>query len=344
MAHFDSDNIPVIQQAIPTFREWLRYNVTGFFERASVGQNLKMPSAWKAIESDTQALEIASQQGGVGGLEMEDAHLPLLKRAFIVRRRIEAERIHRLQEQVHHLEVLESLDKALILIDRMFALAQFKNTKPRELPRATDLIPIQKVEEFAGGLNRLQQRTYDEKFHILQAPDLFLPDLAAYRGITDLRGTCTSVAFMDIDNFKTFNTAHTETKIDRNMLPRFMQLVESHVYMHGHAYRQGGDEYLFILPGFSPEFAINFLDELRIKISKLTYPGIDKPATVSIGMCFADPDCHLTDRELREKANVAKERAKGTKDEKEKGIGKNRIAAFMGDGFTEADLRVVRAD
>jgi hypothetical protein len=33
--------------------------------------------------------------------------------------------------------------------------------------------------------------------------------------------------------------------------------------------------------------------------------------TVSIGVCTADPDCYLTDREVQEMANKAKEKAKG---------------------------------
>ena len=85
--------------------------------------------------------------------------------------------------------------------------------------------------------------------------------------MTDLRGTCTTVAFLDIDNFKTFNTEYRETTVDRNILPRFMQLLDAHFKFHGHAYRQGGDEYLAIIPGLSPQFALAFLDELRVKVS-----------------------------------------------------------------------------
>src|SRR6516162_9933128 len=59
-----------------------------------------------------------------------------------------------------------------------------------------------------------------------------------------LRGIILAIAFLDIDDFKTFNTKYGETKIDLNLLPRFMQALEAHVYHHGHAYRQGGDEYL----------------------------------------------------------------------------------------------------
>ena len=54
--------------------------------------------------------------------------------------------------------------------------------------------------------------------------------------------TLLAVAFLDIDDFKRFNSDYGETKVDRNLLTRFMQVLEAHVYHHGFAYRQGGKE------------------------------------------------------------------------------------------------------
>ncbi len=119
-----------------------------------------------------------------------------------------------------------------------------------------------------------------------------------------------------------FNTAHGETTVDRNLLPRFMQTLESHVYHHGFAYRQGGDEYLVLLPSLSKELAIDFLDELRRTLAAVKYPEIQGTPTVSIGACLAGPDCPLTDRELRDRANDAKKFAKEN--------GKNCIATYEG--------------
>ena len=119
------------------------------------------------------------------------------------------------------------------------------------------------------------------------------------------------VAFIDIDEFKVlFNSRHGETKVDRNVLPRFMRSLEAHVAFHGQAYRQGGDEYMILLPGMSRELAITFLDELRHKQAALDYPDVEERTTISVGLCVADPDCPLTDRELREKANAAEAFAK----------------------------------
>jgi hypothetical protein len=57
--------------------------------------------------------------------------------------------------------------------------------------------------------------------------------------------------------------------------------------------------------------------------------------TVSIGLCIVDPDCPLTDRELLDRANRAKQFAKQN--------GKNRIATYRGLRFTDRELEVVKA-
>ena len=144
-----------------------------------------------------------------------------------------------------------------------------------------------------------------------------------------------AIAFVDIDDFKSLNSRYTETKVDRNVLPRFMQAIEAHVFHHGHAYRQGGDEYLVLLPSLSRALSIAFLDELRCKLADLAYPDIAEKTTVSIGLCIADSDCPLTDRELLDQANRAKQFAKQE--------GKNRIAAYQGSRLIDHELEVVRA-
>lgn len=341
MLQIKSHEIQPVLSAIKYFNQWFDSNVARFFESEGLGSSNRRPSEWGELFRDTGDLlrEVAKQSPY---FRVENAYLPLLKRILIVWRRAEAERIRQLQEKTHHLEVLGVLDNDLQLLDDMFNSEGLAQTAPRPLPSVVDLVPIQRVESFLVGENPLQPRKYDEKFHILLAPELFLSDLEAFRKQTDLRGTITTVAFVDIDNFKSFNTRYSETMVDRNILPRFMQLLEAHVHFHGAAYRQGGDEYLIILPGLSQSLSLAFLEELREKVAKLTYPRVVESLTVSIGACFADPDCHLTNRELQQMANLAKERAKGNQDEKSQGKGKNRIAYYAGNSFRENDLELFR--
>ena len=98
----------------------------------------------------------------------------------------------------------------------------------------------------------IQERAYDEKFQLLHAPTLFLPDLSYYRTICELRAVPVSVAYIDIDDFKSFNTRYGETQVDRDVLPRFMGTLEAHLFFHSFAQHilLSGDE---SLPRFPEE-------------------------------------------------------------------------------------------
>jgi diguanylate cyclase (GGDEF)-like protein len=224
--------------------------------------------------------------------------------------------------------------RGLPILDALVNQDWFQAIQPLRLPRLKDFVPVQFIEAAMGNLVSLPARQYDEKFHILQSPALFLPDLAYFRAKCEVRDAPLTVAFLDIDKFKDFNTEHPETKVDRNLLPRFMQTIEAHVYHHGYAYRQGGDEYLVLLQSLSREMSIAFLDELRLRLAQLSYPEIGDKTTVSIGLCVVDGACPLTDRELRDRASRAKQFAKDQ--------GRDRIATYRGQRFTDEELQVVR--
>jgi diguanylate cyclase (GGDEF)-like protein len=180
---------------------------------------------------------------------------------------------------------------------------------------------------------RFLDRQYDEKFHLLQAPSLFLPDLHYYRIKCGMRGVPVAIAFLDIDKFKDFNTAVGETHVDWHVLPVFMRALESHIYGHGYAYRFGGDEYILLMPNTEASMATEFLLRLMRRIGAIRFYGTELTVTVSIGVSIADRNCHLTDEELRKKAEQAKNFAK-----KE---GRNRIAGYIGRLFDETELRVL---
>jgi diguanylate cyclase (GGDEF)-like protein len=257
----------------------------------------------------------------------------LIKRILLTYRMEKATELQQLREKTSHLEILERLDEAIRPLDELAARPWFRQAVPYPVPQLADYLDLERIECQLGKTHRLSEREYDEKFHILQAPSLFLPDLRYYREKCALRGLPVAVAFLDIDEFKTrFNSRHGETRVDRNVLPRFMRALEAHVAFHGHAYRQGGDEYLLLVPGVSPELAVVFLDELRRKLGALAYPEVEEKTTVSIGLCVADADCPLTDRELRDRANVAEAFAKRA--------GRNCIATYRGNQLLAADLYV----
>ena len=121
--------------------------------------------------------------------------------------------------------------------------------------------------------------------------------------------------------------------MDRNLLPRFLQTVEAHLYHHGYAYQEGGDEVMILVPSLSRRLSIDFFDELRCKLADLKYQDIQEQTTVSIGLCIVDADCSLTDRELRDRASLAKKFAKDN--------GRNCIATYKGTRLIQQELGVV---
>lgn len=178
----------------------------------------------------------------------------------------------------------------------------------------------------------MSERTYDEKFHILQAPSLFLDDLAYYRAKCELRNLGLVAAALDIDGFKQFNARLGKPIVDRDILPRFMRALEAHVFGRGYTYRFGGDEYMMLLPNTNTEAGCRFLVELQARLMHIDYPGIDNKPTLSIGVCHVDQDCFLTEQEVAEKAIAAEEHAKRK--------GGNRIAAYKASLYREQDLCV----
>jgi diguanylate cyclase (GGDEF)-like protein len=258
----------------------------------------------------------------------------LLKQIINAYRRSRACEAERLTEKTFHLELVDTLEQEVKTLDKLVSQEWFHAIESVPLPRINDFVPVQFIESAVGDRFPLLPRQYDEKFHILQTPALFLQDLAYFRAKCEVRDIPLTIAFLDIDDFKRFNSAHSETKVDRHLLPRFMQAVEAHVYHHGFAYRQGGEEYLILLPSFSKSLAVAFLDELRCSLAALKYPEIQGSTTVSIGVCIAEPDCPLTDGELRDRANEAKKFAKAN--------GKNCIGTYNGTRFIAQELHVVR--
>jgi diguanylate cyclase (GGDEF)-like protein len=285
--------------------------------------------ATPSLEVDIAGFFENQLAGALGG--------PSLFKQMILRyRRQRAAQTEVYREKTFHAGIIQTLEEEISSLDAVAATDWFQKIEPAKLPRSKDFLPIQYIEQSAISQVELAPRQYDEKFHILQAPALFLQDLAYFRAKCEIRDASLTVAFLDIDDFKRFNSDHSETTIDRNLLPRFMQTLEMHLYHHGFAYRQGGDEYLVLLPSLSKELAIAFLDELRCKLAALKYPEIGRTTTVSIGVCLAEPDCPLTDRELRDRANQAKKFAKEH--------GKSCIATYEGPRLKAEELRVVRPE
>ena len=242
-------------------------------------------------------------------VDIADELIPILNRAVLLKRATLASELEGPLSRTFDVSATSQLEQRLLDVEKFMKRDWFANKNPVEVPSLSDYLATECVEKFEKDLS-LDPRIYDEKFHILLAPGLFYSDLRYYRKKCSTRNIGLTVVYLDIDKFKDFNSKYGETTVDRIILPRFMQLLERHVYTHGMAYRYGGDEYTMILPNMSVALAKQFVEELRSKLTEVDYPGIEVPLTVSIGLYHVNKDCIYTDREIEDKANIAKNTAK----------------------------------
>jgi len=245
----------------------------------------------------------------------DDKYIPLICRAIIFERLNTAQQIEIPRQKTINQELIRKLDEKLKSIDKYLNTPWFLNTIPMKMPSLSTYFNIQQLELLES--KELSPREYDEKFHILMAPQLFKEDLEYFRMKCSYRRADIVVAYIDIDDFKTFNQRYTEAKIDQNLLPQLMMLFEMHCYYHGYAYRYGGDEYIFTLPNTSKKLALEFFESLQEKLKMEKFIDIELNPTISIGLFLVDNDCIYTNREIEEKADVLKNKAKAS--------GKNRI-------------------
>jgi diguanylate cyclase (GGDEF)-like protein len=340
MPHINEQQVNRIRHYINWFHKQVIHGLSGII--ADEVRHFSSPSEIAEVEDQAdRLLETFERKNAFHNtVELPDDLIPIFKRMMIDVRHSEVAQIESYKERTHNPELLETLDERLKPINELMEQTWLKEARPTRIPLLTEYISLQRVEEIKGSHATLEERIFDQKFHILQAPGLIIDDLKYYRDKCEMRGTAVVVAFIDIDDFKkNFNERYGEIAVDRRVLPVLMAKLEAHVFNHGYAYRHGGDEFVLILPNMTFDMAVVFLDIIRRDIADLRYPGIEGGATISIGFVYIDSNCFLTNREVVEKANKAKKFAKG--EDENKGEGKNRIATFGGLQFDEKELYIV---
>ncbi len=157
-----------------------------------------------------------------------------------------------------------------------------------------------------GGLTRgLQSEGRPKSSGSLDAQGLLKEDLRGPHGILG-----TALLYIDVDNFKTLNSKHTETLVDRTLLPELQRLIVSVVAGHGFAYAEGGDEMIVLLNNSSPRMATVFAETLREQIQAAIFSlgKVEERLTVSIGVSWAAAGA--TGVDLQAEANEQKRLAK----------------------------------
>lgn len=331
----DNNQRQILADCVLRLMSWMNQDLLNVIR--SGDNSLPMPGEIAGLISPLSELQdrLYVPPDHQGGFVCENRLLPVLKQALAFFRRERAIEIENRKRQILDPELLNALDGQIRPIDALMAQDWFRDVEPTPIPSLINFISIQKADQTLSNRNiKLSDRIYDEKFHILQSPQLLLKDLQYYRSMCEMRGVPLVIAYIDIDDFKKFNQKHGNPKVDRNILPWFMEAIEAHLFCHGWAYRFGGDEYVIILPNMPSDYAVGFLQRLRDKIAALKYRDIEERTTISIGFCVVDPFSYFTNQELEERANSAMKFAKEQD-------GKNRIATYKNSNLSDEELTII---
>jgi diguanylate cyclase (GGDEF)-like protein len=154
----------------------------------------------------------------------------------------------------------------------------------------------------------------DQKFKILYSAGQVSQDFEDYKSDLSKDQQPLAVIFLDIDHFGDLNTRYTETIVDRTMFPAFQKMLATLVKGHGAAYRQGGDEFVLLLPNHeAPECGV-FAERVRRTFEHHQFDVDGKPQSVTVSIGYAlHPDHGESYDDVLLRANEAKRIAKQTR-------------------------------
>jgi len=154
----------------------------------------------------------------------------------------------------------------------------------------------------------------DQKFGILLSPKQAQLDFDTWKARFAGGNASIAVLYLDIDNFKNFNTRYAETVVDKTILPDLLRLLASLVDQRGEGYQEGGDEFVLILPNLDETEANTFAEKIRAHIASHQFQvrGQTETLTISGGLALW-PEHGATYDVVLEKANQAKQIAKQTR-------------------------------
>jgi diguanylate cyclase len=190
-----------------------------------------------------------------------------------------------------HLEAAERLDRArttnqLRVQSELFVTrAEAQRAREQtELARADARRHRERAAELADKAERDPLTGLGNRRHLQRRCDELLPALA--RDQEPL-----SLALLDLDHFKRVNDEHGHAAGDR-VLQEVAQLLRENTRGRDVVVRQGGEEFLVMLPGMGEAHAHEACERLRECIESHAWTRLNKPGlqvTVSIGLASAPP-------------------------------------------------------
>ena len=137
-----------------------------------------------------------------GPVEIDDALNRLIKMMILRRRHQVASTLEQPRQKTFHPDLLQRLNKELLPFNSLIDQPWFQDADTMRMPRVSDFLTLAAAEKLFEQELRINPREYDEKFKILQAPMLVIPDIRYYREVCDARGLSLAIAYLDIDDFK----------------------------------------------------------------------------------------------------------------------------------------------
>ena len=274
------------------------------------------PELTAFIGSARELREVGLTRGGAGeSVILGGNNVGIVRTALSFYRRSVAERVEETQERLATPAQIAAVGQEVERLDAILNLPALERAKPVFLPRLATYFTAHGREDLTNKLDLSPEET-DPKHRILLSPSLIPADVAAYRRHCEDRRLPLAIVFIDIDDFKKYNTTKGEVYVDRFVLPPILNAVEGASYGHGRAYRHGGDEFVLLLPNAQQAIAVHIARQVARAVASVSLDGLPPPL-LSIGIWITHPDSHLTSTELVEAAAKAKKHAKDT--------GKNRI-------------------
>lgn len=194
------------------------------------------------------------------------------------------------------------------------------------LPELLEQMGLLKTDARAGYHNDIQP-TYDgliwtDKREVTQRgirmkslSKFGIPDHRAFIATLESRNSSddfVSLAFVDLDNFKSVND-NFDHSVGDQVIQETMSLIQKVVANKGEVYHRSGDEMLILLPNFDQSEAYAVAERVRQEIESFDFPAIGRgTVTATIGLATYPGSCDEIIG-LEKKADQAAMKAKNRK-------------------------------
>ena len=262
-------------------------------------------------ETEALRLQISKERTDQANvvIRLDERQIRMIRTALAHARRMRAEVVENSLQKVVSPVVTKSLEAMLAPIDELLNGSTFKSVEPLPIPRLSDFISAEGRFHHETKED-LSSEQLEPKHRILLSSSLIDRDLRVYRKMCEDRRLPMAIVFADLDDFKRFNTELGEVRVDRQVLPRILNAVESAAFGHGRSYRYGGDEFVLLLPNSDTEVTASLVRQLKGSVEGISFEGVNHKPKLSAGVWITVADSHLTAGELIHFASQAKQNSK----------------------------------